>query len=115
MNARRWAIERLYKGQMTVIADVLVKVGSVTETVPTAVIENEKCRLSQKTITATGDGEYGDVFYVSKLFCAPELEIPPGSKIVITQSGVTLHFKRSGESMTYDTHQEIILARDEKA
>lgn len=44
-----------------------------------------------------------------KVFIAPELDIKPGSKLVITGKGRTTEYKNSGVSAVYDTHQEIVL------
>jgi hypothetical protein len=40
---------------------------------------------------------------------APEIHVKPGSKLTITQNGVTTEYKNSGEPALFDTHQEIIL------
>lgn len=44
-----------------------------------------------------------------KLFTSPDVNIPKGSKIIVTQNTVTQTYKSSGEPMMYYTHQEIIL------
>jgi len=44
-----------------------------------------------------------------KLFTSPDVNIPKGSKIKVTQNNVTRTYKSSGEPMMYYTHQEIIL------
>ena len=46
-----------------------------------------------------------------KLFIDPALDIPPGSKISVTQNGLTQYFKSSGAPAVYSSHQEIELAR----
>ena len=46
-----------------------------------------------------------------KLFIAPEINIMPGSKIVVTQRGRTTEYKNSGEPAIYETHQEIMLVK----
>ena len=43
------------------------------------------------------------------LFIAPEVEIPSGSKITVTQNGKTTDYCRSGESAVYTSHKEIAL------
>ena len=45
----------------------------------------------------------------TKLFISPEVEIKPGSKIVVTQNGVTTEFSNSGKPAIYTNHQEIML------
>lgn len=44
-----------------------------------------------------------------KLFMAPELQIKPGSKIVVTQNGRQTVYKNSGITSVFKTHQEIIV------
>ena len=87
-----------------------------TKQKPVTVIENQPCRLSKKTITATGQTETANVIqYAPLLFISPNVEIKPGSEIVITQNGVSRKYKRSGEPFVYETHQEIVLQRTDKA
>ena len=106
MNMVREAIERLYKG----LCSVKVKVSSVNEetgeTVFTekAVLTEQPCRLS-----AAKDDGYSTVSQSVVLFIAPEVEIPSGSKITVTQNGKTTDYCRSGESAVYTSHQEIAL------
>lgn len=116
----RKALESLYIGNF----DVIVR---TTETDPetkqeriieTSLLTDEPCRLSDVTLQVTGSGEAPDLIQKKKLFCAsdretPEgretLEIPAGSKIIVTQNGVTTAFKRSSEPTVHECHQEIML------
>jgi hypothetical protein len=41
------------------------------------------------------------------LMCSPDLTIPAGSKIIVTQNGVTIDYEMSGVPAMYRTHQEI--------
>lgn len=81
------------------------------------ITENEPCRLSNKTnmIVNENDG----VAETSKnivLFLRPDLEVPAGSVIEITQYGRTTKFKNSSTPSVYYTHQEIQLSiYDDKA
>lgn len=71
---------------------------------------NVKCRLSFKYISQTNQTEsFAETKQVVKLFIAPELYIPPGSVIEVTQNGITKKYKHSGEPAVYTHHQEIIL------
>lgn len=107
----RKALEKLYIGRF----DVIVR---TTETDPetkqeriieTSLLTDEPCRLSDVNLQVTGTGEAPDLIQKKKLFCAPELEIPAGSKIIVTQNGVTTAFHRSSEPTVHECHQEIIL------
>lgn len=75
------------------------------------------CRLSFKTISqAEQTGLGANVSQVVKLFISPEVYIPPGSIIEVTQNNVTRTYRHSGISAVYTNHQEIILeAEQEKA
>ena len=68
------------------------------------------CRVSFKTIqeTAQGDGP-ATVTQVTKLFLAPDLEIKPGSKIVVTQNGRTFEYASTGAPAVYTNHQEVVM------
>ena len=79
--------------------------------------KNIPCRLSFKNISQTEQTEsVAKTSQVVKLFIAPEVYVPPGSVIEVTQNGVTRKYKHSGISAVYTNHQEIILdAEQEKA
>lgn len=71
---------------------------------------DEPCRISFQTVTVVEptDGA-NEVAQTVKLFIAPEKPVPPGSKITVTQDGVTAEYERSGKSAFYSTHKEIPL------
>ena len=72
--------------------------------------ENLPCRLSFKNISQTSQTEsFAVSSQVVKLFIAPEVYVPPGSVIEVTQNGVTRKYKHSGISAVYTNHQEIVL------
>ena len=63
------------------------------------------CRLSFKTISqADQTGLGANVSQVVKLFISPEVYIPPGSTIEVTQNNVTRKYKHSGISAVYTNH-----------
>ena len=72
----------------------------------------QPCRISQKTVGASNDGVVG---YETKLFIAPELNIPAGSRIEVTDiHGNVDKYKNSSDSFdSYTSHQEITLAKDD--
>jgi hypothetical protein len=79
---------------------------------------NIPCRLSFKNISQTEQTESvaKKTSQVVKLFIAPEVYVPPGSVIEVTQNGITRKYKHSGVSAVYTNHQEIILdVEQEKA
>lgn len=112
-DKHRKVIERLYEDQCTVkvwesFTDPITKITGHKEV---TLIENQPCRLSFKNLSATIKTEGpAEVVQETKLFIAPELKIPAGSKIVVTQkSGRATEFSYSGVPAVYPSHQEIIL------
>lgn len=112
MKRYRAAIERLYTGRMDVIERRAVKdeITKQTGFEEVTVLENAPCRLS---FSSSGvNEEVNSAYSVTqeiKVFCAPELDIKPGSKLVITQNGVTNSYVHTGKSAVYSSHREIAL------
>lgn len=108
----RQAKESLYDGVCTITEYQKVKkANKSTGFEAVDVLTNQPCRLSFKTINNTNNTDTGAsaVTQIAKVFLAPEVEVKPGSKMTITQNGVTTEYKSSGEPAIYPTHQEIIL------
>ena len=112
MVKARKALETLYDGTCTITEYQKVKKeNKSTGFEEVTVLENEPCRLSFKTVTNTKATETGasSIVQTTKVFLAPEIKVKPGSKLTITQNGVTTDYKNSGEPAFYSTHQEIVL------
>lgn len=111
VSKARKAIELLYKGTCTVtVQQEYIKDNSATGFKQVVVLENEPCLLSFSNVTSTKEGEVAaTVSQVTELFISPDVDIAPGSKITITQDGVTTDYTRSGKSALYSTHQQIVL------
>lgn len=112
VNAHRKAIELLYKDTCTVYEykPVTDSETHLTDCKETKGVTDAPCRLSFETINAAGGDETATVTQSVKLFCAPELEIPPGCKIVVTQkAGRVFEFSSSGLPAIHCDHQEIML------
>ena len=83
-------------------------------------IRDAPCKLSfYKSIIAANQPVRSDetaprVHQNIKLFIAPNLVIPPGSKIAITHNGETTLYTHSGQPSIYTNHQEILLELFEK-
>lgn len=74
------------------------------------VFENVPCRLSYKSKNSSTEGDVASSpEQTIVLFVAPDIDIKSGSKITVTQNGVTRDYKSSGISAVYQTHQEITL------
>ena len=74
--------------------------------------EGVPCRLSFKSLAASGGSPAATVSQQTVLFLAPEVEVPPGCRIVVHRGGnpeKELVFARSGLPGVYPDHQEIPL------
>lgn len=120
------AVESLYSGTCTVTVSVPAfdEITKQTTNTYTTLFADQPCRLSfisappsDKFVTTSQTLIHSDTpraHYVDqqiKLFIDPSLHIPPGSKISVTQNGVTSLFKSSGAPAVYSSHQEIELIR----
>jgi hypothetical protein len=111
-GAAKKAIEAIYDGTLTVIEHQKIKddITKVTGYKDVVVLEGQPCKLSFERITTAVQSESAaSVAQTTKLFISPSVVIKPGSKISVTQSGVTADYKSSGIPAVYPTHQEIIL------
>lgn len=110
-SARKY-IELMYKGVCDVYEyqSVMDEETCITSKAPICVLQGQKCKLSTENINIAGTSNGAPQRALSvKLFIAPEVVIKPGSKIVVTQDGVTTEYKSSGEPGRYTNHQEIQL------
>lgn len=120
------AVESLYSGTCTVTATTPTFDESTKQTTntETTLFTNQPCRLSfisappsDKLVSFSHNLIHSDTPRAHfanqqiKLFIDPSLDIPPGSKISVTQNGLTQYFKSSGAPAVYSSHQEIELAR----
>lgn len=113
--ARR-EFEKHYDCKMTVTGSKKEKIGNITENIPNALlIEDAPCRISKKTLsTVSRDEGKGTADYAISLYCAPELAIPVGSRVTITDPhGNIRKYRRTSESFnSYRTHQELLIIRE---
>ena len=110
----RALLEQTYDGVMTVTGTSKQEVNGETVVTPDAVLhENIPCGLS---FSGTPDGaqgeDAGEIAYQGTIFCAPELNIPAGCRIAVTQYGVTYALRYSGEGIVYPTHQQLSAVRE---
>lgn len=113
----RQVLEAAYDGNLTVLEYQQVKnpKTKLTEQKEVVVLEKQPCRLSHDSVQPSAK-ERGaeEVFQMVRLFLAPEVKIKPGSKLSVTQNGVTRAYQCSGTPAVYATHQEIILTLFER-
>ena len=78
--------------------------------------ENVPCKLSYKTVAYANEGIANSLSQVIMLIINPEIDIKPGSKILVTRDGVTTAYKNSGLPARHINHQQITLEHmDERA
>ena len=109
INARPH-IERMYRGILTIhewtlVTDPDTHISSEVESI---VVEDQPCLLSNTSTAPTTSAEgIPSATKVTKIFVAPDIIIKEGSKLVVTQDGVTNTYERSGIPSVYPTHQEV--------
>ena len=111
-DAYRKAIQSLWTGKAT----ITVREGRVNETngrtepVERVTASDLACRISFDTVKSTEPGEEAaKVVQTVTLHIDPSVDIPEGSKITVTQNGVTAVYERSGKAAVYTCHQEVPL------
>lgn len=111
MVKTRKAIESLYDGKCTITEYQKVKKENKSTGFQEVVVHDGiACRLSFKAINSANLSDTASsVSQTIKVFLAPEIVVKPGSKVSITQNGVTTDYKCSGQPAIYSTHQEVIL------
>lgn len=116
VDAIRKALESLYTGLATVVEHkAVVKPNHTTGFEDIITMRDIPCRLSYGRFPAVTDtGTASGVSQEIKLFAAPEATIKPGSKVIVTQNGVTTEYMSSGVPAMHSRHQEILLTLFEK-
>lgn len=111
-SAARKALESTYEGECTIIGhrDVKDEKTKLSREEEVIVLQGQPCKLSFERLAAASRTEtVSTVSQGVKLFLAPEIRVGSGSRIVVTQNGVTDEYCASGEPAVYGTHQEIVL------
>lgn len=112
VSAYEKAIKSLWKGRCDIYVQQLVINPSNQRNERKEVLfkENEPCRLSFTTIPTTQETDTAALLRQGvKLFISKDIDVPPGSKIVVRQEGKTTTYVKSGEPAVYSYHQEINL------
>ena len=106
----RKALEKGYIGTFTVTEyKKITKPNHTTGFSEVDVLIDQPCRLSFSSSPLTSGGDFPEINQTVKLFFAPEIVVKEGSKITVTQNGVTTEYKQSGTPAVYSTHTEILL------
>lgn len=106
------AVRSLWNGRVavTVREGMLDEHTGRTEPVERIVASGLPCRISFSTVQST-EPEEGAARVVQgvKLYLDPSVDIPEGSRVTVTQNGVTANYERSGRAAVYTDHQEVPL------
>lgn len=107
----RDTIEQLYEGICDIFEYQTVEVGNLAGQELVKAVDQTPCRLSFSSSPAgeRKDG-YTGISQKIKLFLSPEIRVVPGSKIVVTQAGMTTAYRSSGKPAVYPSHQEVELS-----
>lgn len=106
------ALEETYDGKCTItnLESVKDPESKITSKKPVIICEDQPCKLSiQSSPAVGGEGAAAKTMQSIKLILSPDLAIKAGSRIVVTQNGITAEYKRSGVPAVYASHQEIEL------
>ena len=111
-GAYKKAMQSLWTGKatVTVLVGVFNPANGRTEPTESVTVSDAPCRISHSTVKSTQPSEEAAAVVQSvTLYIDPSVDIPEGSKITVTQNGVTSDFERSGKPAVYTNHQEIPL------
>ena len=116
LKSAREAIHSMWDGLCTALENKNSKDKyGIVSSEKVEICKNEPCRLSFKNISQAEQTELrANASQVVKLFISPEVYIPPGSTIEVTQNNVTRKYKHSGISAVYTNHQEIVLETEQE-
>lgn len=114
VNPRQKALARLWTDRCSVYAQAQVPdpATGITRFSEQQLAGDLPCRLSFKSLAVSSGGPAAALSQQTVLFLSPEVEIPPGCRIVVHRSGdleKELVFARSGLPGVYSGHQEIPL------
>lgn len=115
-NLVRKAIESRYESTCSVYVygDVFDEATKQTKRERKLLIEDQPCRLSYQTqafasLVSTQSEGVPSTYQSTKIFMAPELDIPENSEIEVNWQGRLLKFKRSSVPVIHTNHQEIMV------
>jgi hypothetical protein len=112
-NIARKAIESLYSGLCSVYILDIIRDSDTKQSrqIEKLYLKNQPCRISFESNSEAIKSK--DIVYEKiqsiKLFISPDVDIKPGSKIIVTQNKKTGVYECSGVARVYTTHQEIVL------
>ena len=111
-KAYKKAVQSLWDGlaTVTVLDGDLNTANGRTQQAERVVLKDVLCRISFKTVKSTElVDRAAQVAQTVTLHIDPAVDIPAGSKITVTQDGVTCDYEQSGKPAVYTAHKEIPL------
>lgn len=115
----RKAVESLYdctcniRGGKEKVKDPITK---ETKLITKIKYENKPCRISKQSLSKnTQTDTVNQVVYELKLFICQDLDINQGDIVEVTNKFGEKETYRAGEGFPYNTHQEVILSKEDKA
>lgn len=111
-NSYAQTIKRLWRGVCTVTVrkNITNENTGRTEEKEVDLFTNEPCRISFDTVQTTEPSNGAALIRQTiTLFIDAAANIPPGSKITVTQNGTTEVYEQSGKPAVYSVHKEIPL------
>lgn len=111
------AVTLLWTDKAKITGTKKVTKNHITNSVEITIVENEPCKVILKGQSAGTQTIFGTDEADAKLLIRNGIDIPAGAVIYITdQNGNTVKYKRSSKGYSgYYSHQELAMARDEKA
>lgn len=103
------AVESLYDGicTITIMKDVVDPKTKITHQLEEVIYKDIPCRISHGKNSTWTDGNVSKSEQKAMLITSKDIEIPEGSKIMVTQQGSTINYHRSGNPRVYSVHQEV--------
>lgn len=116
IELERAALEMTYDGRMTVIGTQKQTDDGETVAASRTLYADTPCALSHPTTPEASRDETGGVIAdAAVIFCAPELNIPPGCRIEVEQYGRRSVWDHTGQAAVYPTHQQLTVRKDGRA
>ena len=113
LDAYKKAVQGPWNGKATITVreGELNPANGRTEQMERVTASDLPCRISHTTVKTTESSEEAAVVAQAvTLYIDSSVGIPEGSKITVTQNGVTRDYERSGTPAVYTVHQEVPLA-----
>lgn len=112
----RSQIERLYEGRCSILHYVQNKdpVSKITSGAWETIAEDIPCYLEVEN-APIASGDIAGVQQTNTLILAPDVVVSDGSRVVVTQHGVTATYTSTGKPIVLGSHQEIALEVNEFA